>query len=110
MKNTQTRKLHNDDSTHTLQIITGETYEGTIVTEKLSIDEDSGDTIMHVTLESPTTEVQVLRTLEELAAEAEEESVEIPMLSLDEDAELIDEITFDDPASDALELALTEDD
>ena len=109
MKNTQTRKLHSDDSTHTLEIITGETYEGTIVTEKLSIDEDTGDTIMHVTLESPSTEDQVYRTLEELATDVEEESVVIPVLMLEDDGELVDEIKFDDPASDALELALTED-
>ena len=109
MKNTQTRKLHSDDSTHTLEIITGETYEGTIVTEKLSIDEDTGDTIMHVTLETPSTEDQVYRTLEELAAENDEESVEVELLLSDGEYELIDEIRFDDPASDALELALIED-
>ena len=106
MKNSQTRKFDTDESTQTLEIITGETFEGTIVTEKLSVDKESGDTIMHVTLETPTLEDQVFRTLEELAEETEEESVEVQALSPEDDAELIDELTFVDPSDDALELSL----
>lgn len=110
MKVLNVKKFEDDDSTQTLKILTGEAVEGTIVTEQLSIDKESGDTIVHFTLETPSIEDQVYRTLEELAAEIDEESVEAPVLTLDEDAELLDEITFDDPASDALELSLTEND
>ena len=94
MKITKITEFGDEDTTMTLKIIEGETFEGSMVTEKLSIDEE-GETIVHVTLESPSTEEQVYRTLEELAAE--------------HDDELLDEIKYEDPASDALELELTED-
>ena len=109
MKVLNVKKFEDDESTQTLEILTGEAFEGTIVTEKLSIDKDSGDTIVHFTLETPSTEDMVYRTLEELAAETDEESVEIPILTLDEEAKLLDEITFEaDPSDDALELELTD--
>ena len=95
MKVTRIREFDSEDTTMTLRIIEGETCEGSMVTERLSVD-DNGETFTHVTLETPSTEDQVYRTLEELSAETEA-------------AELLDEITFEDPASDALELELTND-
>ena len=61
-----------DDTTVTLKILVGETHDGTMVTEKLSIDEETGEEYTHFTLETMSTEALVLRTLEELAAETEE--------------------------------------
>ena len=87
-----------EDTTMTLKILVGETFDGSMVTEKLSIDLESGEEYTHFTLETMTTEDQVLRTLEELAAETEED-------------ELLDDLpTQADPASDALELELLNDD
>lgn len=111
MKITRIREFGNEDTTMTLRIIEGETCEGTIVTERQATEKvdtefsKAGDTIIHVTLESPSLENQVYRTLEELAAENDEESVEVKILNLVE-ADLIDELVFVDPADDALELSL----
>ena len=76
MKVRSIREFDNDENTMTLRIIEGETFEGTVVTERLSLDTDPGSDdygreITHVTLETPTTEEAALRTLEELAIEAD---------------------------------------
>jgi len=98
-----------EDTTMTLRVLVGETYEDTIVTEKLSIDEESGEEFTHFTLETPSTEDQVIRTLEELAAETEAELNETLTDLTEDDTTLLDEIVIGDPESDALELELMRD-
>ena len=98
-----------EDTTMTLRVLVGETYEDTIVTEKLSIDEESGEEFTHFTLETPSTEDQVYRTLEELAAETDAELNETASDLTEDDTQLLDEIVIGDPESDALELELIKD-
>ena len=98
-----------EDTTMTLRVLVGETYEDTIVTEKLSIDEESGEEFTHFTLETPSTEDQVYRTLEELAAETDAELNETASDLTEDDTQLLDEIVIGDPESDALELQLMKD-
>lgn len=110
MKNQKVTYVKNDeDTTMTLKILVGETFEDTIVTEKLSIDSESGEEYKHFTLETPSTEDQVIRTLEELAADTEAELNEVPSDPTDEDTQLLDAIVIGDPESDALELELMKD-
>jgi len=90
----------------TLKILVGETFEETVVTEKISLDEISGEKFTHITLETPSTEDQVYRTLEELAAETEAELNEATSDLTEDDTQLLDEIVIGDPESDALELEL----
>lgn len=56
-----------EDSTQTLRILVGETFEDTMVTEKISVDKESGEQYNHFTLETPSTEDKVYCTLAELA-------------------------------------------
>lgn len=109
MKSQKVKYIKGDeDTTLTLQILVGETFEDTIVTEKLSIDDETGDEFTHFTLETPSTEDQVIRTLEELAADTEAELMERAD-DLNDDTALLDEIVVGDPDSDALELELMKD-
>ena len=89
-----------EDTTMTLKILVGETFEDTIVTEKVSVDKETGDENHHFTLETPSTERQVYRTLEDLAREAEEELNELaddsePLLELLDDIKLVEEPDFE---------------
>ena len=70
MKVTRVREFTDEDTTMTLRIIDGETYEGSTVVERLSTDEE-GETIVHVTLETPSVEQQAIRSLEDLQRECE---------------------------------------
>ena len=107
MKNQKVTYTKDDeDTTMTLKILVGETFEDTIVTEKISLDEDSGEKFTHITLETPSTEDQVYRTLEELAAEIDAELNEVQSDLTEDDTQLLDEIVIGDPESDALELEL----
>lgn len=113
MKRQETKFIRNDeDTTMTLQILVGETFEDTIVTEKLSIDEESGEKYTHFTLETPSLDDQVTRSLEDLMKETEGEEAEAALVAddLTESIELLDEIVVGDPSSDALELELMGDD
>lgn len=104
MKNQKVTYLNNgNDTTQTLKILVGETFEDTIVTEKLSTARNADGELehyAHFTLESPSTERQVYRTLEELALEAEEETNELaddsePLLELIDDIKLVEEPDFE---------------
>lgn len=120
MKVTKVKDYAEDESTTTLQVISAVTNEGCIISEREyeyeEEDENSrdfGKTLngTEITMSVPCidTEAQVYRTLEDLAAETDSESVEVPVLSTD-DAELLDEISFEDnPADDALEQSLLKD-
>jgi hypothetical protein len=111
MKNQKTTYIKDDeDTTLTLKILVGETFEDTIVTEKLSIDQESGEEFTHFTLETPSTEDQVYRTMAELAEEVDAEARVLAesLESLEAETDLIDELTVADPSSDALELELLE--
>jgi len=86
-----------DDTTQTLTILVGETFEDTIVTEKLSVDETTGEKFTHFILESQSTEDQVTRSLEDLMEQVE-------------DDKLLDELVIgSNPEDDALELELIND-
>ena len=106
MKVTDVKDYTDDESTQTLEIIKGETSEGSRVTEKLSIDKKSGETVSHITLETPSTDDIVYRSLEELAAETAEKLVEIPVLDVEVDEDLLDELEFKCAADDELEKSL----
>ena len=104
MKNQQVTYLNNgNDTTQTLKILVGETFEDTIVTERLSTALNADGELehyAHFTLESPSTERQVYRTLEELALEEEElkynESVDSKiLLELTDDIKLVEEPDFE---------------
>lgn len=104
MKNQKVTYLNNgNDTTQTLKILVGETFEDTIVTEKLSTARNADGELehyAHFTLESPSTERQVYRTLEELALEEEElkynESVDSKiLLELTDDIKLVEEPDFE---------------
>ena len=86
-----------DDTTQTLTILVGETFEDTIVTEKQSIDEVTGEKFTHFILESQSTEELVTRSLEDLLEQVE-------------DDKLLDELVIgSNPEDDALELELIND-
>lgn len=110
MKRQETKYVKKDnDTTQTLTILVGETFEDTIVTEKQSIDEVTGEKFTHFILESQSTEELVTRSLEDLMEEVEETAAANEDYSTSEELELLDDLVILDPADDALELELMKD-
>lgn len=100
MKNQKVTYLNTgEDTTMTLKILVGETFEDTIVTEKISVDKETGDENHHFILETPSTERQVYRTLADLARDTEEKLEELaatqePLLELLDDIKRTEEPDF----------------